>query len=198
MSANPRRIAAKFFAQPDSSAPADLSPFIGVFHRFIQNAALEGLLIDVADYRHVPDGPGVILIGHDVDYGIDLASGRPGLITTHKRAAAFPLAEALRDTVRRALIAVRALEHASEPRFATSRLELRFVDALALPNSDASYEAVREEIDSVVAPLFGASGYLLARAGADDPRGMLTAVVDAIDAPDVGSLLDRIGVADAA
>jgi len=29
-----------------------------------------GLLIDVADYAHVPDGPGVILIGHDVDYGI--------------------------------------------------------------------------------------------------------------------------------
>jgi hypothetical protein len=198
MSANPRRIAVKFFAQPDSSAPVDLSPFIGVFHRFIQNATLEGLLIDVADYRHVPDGPGVILIGHDVDYGIDLAAGRAGLVTTHKRAAAPPLGTAVRDTLRRALIAVRALEDASELRFATSRLELRFVDALALPNSDASYRAVSEEIESVVAPLFGASGYLLARAGADDPRKALTAVVDAIDAPDAGALLDRIDVANAA
>jgi hypothetical protein len=194
----PRRISAKFFAQPDPSAPVDLAPCIGVFHRFIQNATLEGLLIDVADYRHVPDGPGVILIGHDVDYGIDLAGGRPGLITTHKRAAGLPLADALRDTLRRALIAVHALEDASELRFFTSRLELRFVDALALPNSDAAYRAVREEIESAITPLYGASGYLIARAGADDPREMLTAVVDAVEAPDAGALLDRIGVANAA
>jgi len=198
VSTAPRRISAKLFAHPDPSAPVDLGRFIGVFHRFIQNATLEGLLVDVADYRHVPDGPGVILIGHDVDYGIDLAAGRAGLVTTHKRAAGLPLAAALRDTLRRALIAVRALEDASELRFFTSRLELRFVDALALPNSDASYRSVSEEIESAITPLFGASSYLLARAGADDPREMLTAVVDAVEAPDAGALLDRIGVADAA
>lgn len=50
--------------------PADLEEFIPVFHRWIQRQALPGLLIDVADYRHVAGGPGIVLIGHEGDYGI--------------------------------------------------------------------------------------------------------------------------------
>ena len=29
------------------------------------------MLIDVADYRHVPAGPGVLLIGHEANYSLD-------------------------------------------------------------------------------------------------------------------------------
>src|SRR5450755_4649168 len=44
---------------------ASLEPLIPVFHGWIENRAAEDeLLIDVADYIHVPAGPGVVLIGH--------------------------------------------------------------------------------------------------------------------------------------
>src|SRR4029077_431582 len=101
---NPQRLAIKLFATRPI-AREELPPFIGVFHRFIQEAVVPGLLVDVADYAHVPDGPGVILIGHDVDYGIDLAGGRTGLLTTRKRAGDAALVPLFRDTLSRALAA---------------------------------------------------------------------------------------------
>ena len=85
MSSSPKRIALKFFA--DSAAEVPLEPFIKLFHRFIQEQAVLGLLVDVADYAHVPHGPGVILIGHDVDYAVDSTAGRTGLLTTAKHYA---------------------------------------------------------------------------------------------------------------
>jgi hypothetical protein len=196
----PRRLSAKLFAYPDTSAPIDLRAYIGIFHRLIQNAAVEGLLVDVADYSHVPDGPGVVLIGHEVDYGIDLADGRAGLLTTSKRSGAQPLAETLRDTLRRALLAARAVEGdaASTLRFGTAEIELRFVDSLETPNSDEAYRAVCGEIESVVNPPAGDSGLRLVRANADDPRKMLTVVMHAADAPAANVLIDRLGSAEAA
>jgi hypothetical protein len=125
-----RRIAAKFIASPDSAGSLDLHPFIGIFHRFIQQGAVPGLLVDVADYAHVPDGPGVMLIGHDVDYGIDRSGGRAGLLTTRKRCADLPLAEVLRDTLQRALQAMAAIEadDATDLRFGTAAVTLQFID----------------------------------------------------------------------
>jgi adenylyltransferase/sulfurtransferase len=45
-----------------------------VFHRFIQRSLVEGFILDVADYRHVPDGPGVMLVGQDLDYNLTPSS----------------------------------------------------------------------------------------------------------------------------
>src|SRR5437867_2091884 len=122
---NPKRLAIKLFtARP--LAQDGLAAFIGVFHGFIQEAAVPGLLIDVADYAHVPDGPGVILIGHEVDYGIDLGGGRTGLLTTRKRAGDAGLHELFRDTFAKAVAAARAIE--ADPgvavRFATDAVEI--------------------------------------------------------------------------
>ena len=39
----------------------DLEPLIPVFHGWIQDQVCEELLLDVADYRHVYAGPGVVL-----------------------------------------------------------------------------------------------------------------------------------------
>ncbi len=83
-SMNPKRIAVKFFTD-EPGAPVALEPFIPLFHRFIQQATVPGLLIDVANYIHVPNGPGVVLVGHEVDYGIDAVGGRTGLLTVRKR-----------------------------------------------------------------------------------------------------------------
>src|SRR5437867_6303133 len=122
---NPKRLAIKLFtARP--LAQDGLAAFIGVFHGFIQRAAVPGLLIDVADYAHVPDGPGVILIGHEVDYGIDLAGGRTGLLTTRKRAGDAGLPDLFRDALAKALTAARAIEadDTVSVRFAPDAIEI--------------------------------------------------------------------------
>ena len=58
----------------------DLEAFIPLFHRWIQDQRLEELLIDVADYRHVHHGPGVVLIAHDAHYAMDMAAGPAGAL----------------------------------------------------------------------------------------------------------------------
>ena len=63
----------------DGELPVSWEKFIEVFHSWTATPSLPELLIDVADYRHVPDGPGVILVGHEADYGMDNTDGRPGL-----------------------------------------------------------------------------------------------------------------------
>ena len=51
---------------------------------------LPELLIDVANYAHVPKGPGVVLIGHGSDYFMDEGEGRLGLLYNRKRAGRRP------------------------------------------------------------------------------------------------------------
>ncbi|HVH19405.1 MAG TPA: rhodanese-like domain-containing protein [Myxococcota bacterium] len=190
----PQRIAVKFFAAPDPAAPVDLHPFIGIFHRFIQQKALPGLLVDVADYAHVPDGPGVILIGHEVDYGIDQAGGQTGLLAVRKRLAATPLADAARDALQRALAAVVAIEAEPEAklRFATQAFQLDVLDRLAAPNDEAAFGAARQALAPVCDALYGAGSWKAERASADDPRKPLVLRVEAPGAPTASVLLDRI------
>src|SRR5215475_10221644 len=121
------RIQIKYFLEnPEAVA---LTPFMSVFQRWIQRQALEGLLIDAADYGHVQDGPGMVLIGHESDYTIDSSRGRPGLLYTHKRHAEADLTSALQNAFGLALKACQLLE--TEPvfkgklKFRTDEIELR-------------------------------------------------------------------------
>ncbi|MGH0032145.1 MAG: hypothetical protein ACQGVC_20335 [Myxococcota bacterium] len=191
---NPQRISCKFFLHPDPTAPVVLSPFIGMFHRFIQEKTLDGLLLDVADYAHVPDGPGILLVGHDVDYGLDLAEGRAGLLVVRKRYGELPAADALRLALASALGAITAIEAdgSGDVRFATSAVTVQLLDRLATPNDDATYEAARSALAPVLSDLYGEK-HEVARAHADDPRKPLTLTVTANEAPAADELAARLG-----
>ena len=72
-----QRIGLKLFLKPNSNLnPTSL---ITVFHHWIQNQAVPGLLIDVADYTHLRNGPKVLLIGHEGNYALDDRNGKLGL-----------------------------------------------------------------------------------------------------------------------
>lgn len=194
---NPKRIAVKIFTtNPESGV--ELQPFIPLFHRFIQQGSLEGLLVDVTDYAHVPNGPGVVLIGHDVDYGIDSLGGRTGLLTVRKRAGDLTLEALLADTLRRALRAVQAIEEdgSGKIHFALDRVEVQILDRLYAGNDAAGYELARTDVDAVASRVF--AGASLSRAAADDGRKPLTLEIAAAEAADAKTLLDRLGGAPAA
>ena len=63
---------------------------------------MKKLLLDVADYKHVQEGPGIVLIGHEADYSLDLGGGRAGLVYDRNRGwETMPsLAERVRDVFR--------------------------------------------------------------------------------------------------
>lgn len=70
-----------------ASAVPDHEAYIPVFHRWLREnvlGSLGELLIDVADYRHVWRGPGVMLVGHELDLRMDQATGTLGLLVVRK------------------------------------------------------------------------------------------------------------------
>jgi hypothetical protein len=190
---NPQRVACKLFVHAAPASELDLDPFIGMFHRFIQHGALDGLLIDVADYAHVPEGPGVLLIGHEFDYGIDLGGGRAGLLTTRKRYGRLPLARAVGGLLRAALRAADAIERdgSGGVRFATGALVVQVVDRLAAPNDRDGYARATSLLAPLFARLYGEK-HELAHASEADPRQLLAISVTARDAAPAAELAARL------
>jgi hypothetical protein len=155
----------KLFTAP-SDAPLDT--FIPVLHRFIKEHKLPDLLVDVANYAHVPNGPGVVLIGHGADYFIDEGGGRRGLLFNRKRLAPATAAR-LQDTFARTLNVAIMLEAepalAGKLKFDTSELLFRINDRLMAPNNDVTFASVKDELSAFCAQLFGAGDFTLARVG---------------------------------
>ncbi|MEZ4214835.1 MAG: hypothetical protein R3E88_00025 [Myxococcota bacterium] len=189
---HPQRIALKLFVAPDPSAPVDLAPFTPLFHEFIQKSSVPGLLIDVADYAHVPNGPGIVLIGHDVDYGLDAVGGHAGLLTVRKRYGRAALADVLPDALAKAIACAKAIEADGRTglRFALDAVELQLLDRLVAPNDDDAFAAAKAASTPVFEALFGACA--IERRGADDARKPLALVARAERAATADELLARL------
>jgi hypothetical protein len=159
----------KIFATADSARAAHAEAFVPVFHEWIKHHVLPELLIDVANYVHVPEGPSVALIGHASDYFLDEGGGRLGLVCSRKRAGVAP-AERLADLARRTFHAAALLE-AAEPagsgrlRFVPGELLLRVNDRLAAPANDATFSALLPELEAFATSLYGSGAFELTRVG---------------------------------
>ena len=175
----------------------DLGAAIAVFQRWIRVHRDEGLLIDVADYRHVPEGPGVVLIGHEADYFLAEADGRVSLRYNCKRPGPETNAERLRAATRRALEACRRLE--AEPEFAPSHLRfdagsLRLIlnDRLRAPNDPATLEALALDLDAFARWLHPGQDPRIVR-DTSDPRERFTVEIASGVPSGVAPVLERLG-----
>jgi len=181
-----------FVEQPAALRSED---FIPVFHRWIQTRRLAEVLIDVADYGHVHQGPGVVLLCHAANYALDLEEGRPGLSYVRKRSAPGAFAERLADAVRAALQAARLLEEepswSGKLRFGASRLRFRIHDRLLAPNNAATLAAVRPALEALGARLHGGAPVQLHPL--EDPRALFTVDLVASSPLDVATALARLG-----
>lgn len=164
------RLSVKVFL--DAPADLDTEPAIGIFHRWIQDEALEGLLIDVADYRHVHHGPAVMLIGDERDHVLDLLEGRPGVVCVQKRHGdETTLTEQIVATARRARAAADLL--AGEPDIAIGgvrggELRVTVLDRLAAPSGPEGQAAVRPAVEAAAAEILGEGAVVEA---VEDPKG---------------------------
>jgi hypothetical protein len=145
----------------------DLEDAIPIFHSWIQNHVCPELLIDVADYRHVPNGPGVMLIGHEANYSLDMTKGRLGLLYYRKQPGGAAQ-ENLRQAYDAAMAACNRLEQ--EPAFAgklkfTSECEFSINDRLLAPNQEETYLALKPEFERFFAGLWGPAAYSMERKG---------------------------------
>ena len=138
-----------FLENPDA---LELSALTGVFQRWIQDKALEGLLIDVAEYTHVHQGPGVMLIAHEANYSVDETDGKRGLLYNQKRTPEKSGEEHLKTAFRRALKACLLLENEPETagklKFNAGHFRIFINDRLAAPYGPQG----REDFEKILKP----------------------------------------------
>lgn len=185
------RISIKYFLS-DPATP-DLAAIIGIFHKWIQHKSIEGIPIDVADYRHVPEGPGVMLIGHDFDYALDEADGRPGLCYVRKRSTGCDLDELLRSAVYGALTGCRLLQDElnGDATFRTDEAMLAIPDRLRAPNRQNTLDELQSSIVGVLNPVYNPARVHVKRDDGDS-RQPLTLKITAEGAADVRTLLKHL------
>ena len=69
----------KLFLQPNGNYLS--RDYIPELHRWIQNDSIsDHMLIDVVDYSHIPDGPGIMLIAHEGHFSLDQENNHPGIL----------------------------------------------------------------------------------------------------------------------
>jgi hypothetical protein len=148
-----QRISLKLYVEPGTLPDPERT--VPIFHGWIRDHTLPELLIDVARYGHVHEGPAVLLVGQHADYAIHQGEGRLGLVVTLRRDGAAD-GERLAELFTRTLRAAHLLEGALEGvRFRSDELLLSVVDRLAAPNSDATFAELAPEIRVAAERLLG-------------------------------------------
>jgi hypothetical protein len=173
----------------------DLEALIPVFHGWIQGQVGEGLLLDIADYRHVDAGPGVVLIGHEGNYSVDNTDSRLGIRYNRKAALDGSNQDRLKQAARAALTACQRLE--AEPllggrlRFNGQEIEIFINDRLLAPNSDATREAINSDFQTFSEQLFRGSKFSMSYGS--DPRKLFAVSVKAAQPFPITGLLENLG-----
>ena len=179
--------------------PVQLEHAIPVFHRWIQERSLDELMVDVADYTHVPDGPGVVLVCHDAIYSLDSGEGALGLLYSRRRethpslGTIATLDDRLASVFRRALSACARLERERELAglsFPGDRFELAINDRRV---GAAAAGELAQALDRLAAWLFAGERPRIEVSGGDG-GSRLRATVRRDRSAGIGELLSRLEV----
>ena len=170
----------------------DPARFIELFHQWIQKKSVAGLLIDVADYRHVPSGPGVMLIGHEADYSMDNSGNRFGLLYNRKSPLAGSNADRFGQALWCAANACRLLENEFDKdgslKFSRQEFELFVNDRALAPNTTETFEACKPELESFLETVLGHDKFSFERYS--DPRSRFGVTVRVATPFDLATLLE--------
>ena len=166
--------------------------FIGIFHNWIKNDKLDELLIDVADHRHVPAGPGVMLIGHEADFSMDHTGNRWGL--RYSRKAPLPgsnedrFRQALKSAANACCLLESELAEDGPLTFSRREFELFINDRALAPNTSETYAACKPELEAFVQGVLGHGEFTLTHTG--DPRTLFRVTVTAAKPVDLAAMAD--------
>ncbi|MCH7993480.1 MAG: hypothetical protein IIB57_03450 [Planctomycetes bacterium] len=179
----------------DGELTVDPVRFIELFHRWIREKTVDGLLIDVADYRHVPSGPGVMLIGHEADYSMDNAGNRWGLLFNRKAPMDGTNEDRLRLSLHSALNACRLIEDEftkdGPVTFSRRELEVIVNDRALAPHTPETFEACKPDLTAFFENVLGHGDFELQPPS--DPRSRFGVHVKIARPFDATAILDALG-----
>jgi hypothetical protein len=185
------RFCLKFLARPETQIDPQESIFINIFQEWIRLQSLPGVLIDVADYRHVPDGPGIMLITHEINYALDRADGELGLYAQRKRGQSNSLKELILEVARATATFGKLLEADQRLEGSVKLNGGKFYwmsnDRLLAPNTEEAFAAVKPELEAALQELYPNQNVNLSRVE-NDERDRLCILVETEKPVDIGTL----------
>ncbi|MFM9073545.1 MAG: hypothetical protein ACKOOC_09120 [Cyanobium sp.] len=183
------RFCIKFPAYPGQ---VDDAAFIPIFHEWIRLKTIPGALIDVADYRHVPEGPGIMLISHEINYAMEHGGGQFGLSAQRKLGPGSTHGERILELAKRLALFGSLLESdgrlGGQLRFEGEKFIYLANDRLQLPNTDEAFAVLQTELEAVGLDLYGGSPVTVSRIQ-NDPRDRLSALVETTGTVALSSLV---------
>lgn len=176
------------------SAPSDLGfdALLPVFHGFIQQGALpDDVMIDVAEYSHVPNGPGVLLVCHEGHYGVARHEGQWSLRYNRKRGGqGDSLEQRLAVPFRRLMTAAQQLAaQGLGLGFDTGHLRLQIQDRLHAQNDGATFDAIAPTLKAFLTQRYGVAPSSVVREG--EARELFTVRITCDERPPVDVLATR-------
>jgi hypothetical protein len=172
---NVQHINIKFFIQNPEAV--NLAEYSAVFNTWIQRHVTDELLIDVADYLHVHNGPGLILIGHEADYSLDNRAGRLGLLYNRKGLLEGTTQEKLTQAAQAALTAAYLLEKENGLKFNGQEAQIIINDRLIAPNTAQTFAALEPDLRTFFDRLYHGTEYTIMNHV--DPRERFTVNIKA-------------------
>ena len=187
------RFGIKIFFEPGTEP--DPRSCIPVFHHWIQDRALQDLLIDVADYTHLDGGPSVVLVGHEANLSLDFSDQRAGLLYMRKRPDASLFDDRWARATRALFTAGRLLEREQtlDGHLQFRGNELQFVsnDRLVAPANESVATELQERLQPLVAALYPDMRFAITSSIRDKDRLRLSALAEATVS--LETLLSRTG-----
>lgn len=119
--------------------------WIELMNVWIRDNVIPGTLIDVADYTHMVDGPGIVLVAHEYILSLDHQNGWSGLRIAARRDAGKASADELKGSLQVLSKAADSLAKEFDLQLDTSRMEITALDRLN-EGSSADFIALAEEV----------------------------------------------------
>ena len=189
-----QRLGIKLFGADGAAVAA--REVVPIFHRWIQTSAVaDQMLIDVADYSHVPDGPGIVLVAHEGNFSLDFAHGGVALTYFRKQPLPGTFDDRLHSVARTAVAACRLLEDdpaiGNRLRFRGDQLVVLCNDRLIAPNSPEARLALQAPVERWLQAVYGTAE---CRIGIEaDPRERLQLRAAAAQPLTLRQLGERLG-----
>ena len=150
-------------------------------------------IVDLQDYSHVPNGPGIVLVSKRWVLSVDYGAGRPGFLLSNRKGLEGSTAERLAAATKLALAKCqRLLDEAEMDGVApasSKSVTVALNDRLHYPPTDATDAELAPAMQSLAGGLFGQDGNV---ERTDVGDGRLTYVISAATDVSIADLQSRI------
>lgn len=149
-----------------ANADFNVTTMIPVFHGWIQRSALEGVKpIDVADYSHVYQGPGVLLVCQEGQFSMEQSGGRLGLRYANKHLASGGVKDRIAEALSKVLAAAELLEAEAALKgklsFGRDEFLVQIDDKLFAPNTEKAFNSLKNDLEEAFASKLSGGGFSL-------------------------------------